>query len=423
MCAPRCSRAPRRASRSWLLAQLLDYHRREARPQWWAYFRNLELDDEELVDEQRDDRRPRARRRARAGRSSRSSTRSSSRRRSTRSAAEAVDPATEQGYRVTVDDEHGTVTLRRGVARRRRAAAAGVDPAASRCRPRCSATQCSASPRTAPPIRRSSTCSSGGRRGRTSPARSRRRCSASTAATSSSRGRPARARPGSGARLAIALMRAGKRVGVTALSHKAIHKFLEDLEEAAVEQGYTFRGLKKSGGAEGSRYEGRFVTSTGDNAEMLEDGRAAARRHVVPLRAGGARPAPRRPLRRRGRPVRAGGRDRRRHGGAATSSCSATRTSCRRSRRPRIRPARARRCSSTCSATTRRCGADMGVFLERDVAPAAGDLRLHLGGVLRGPARAGRAGAATLARGRERARSGCRSSTAATGRPRPRKPR
>ena len=34
----------------WLLAQLLDYHRREARPQWWAYFRNKELDDEELVD-------------------------------------------------------------------------------------------------------------------------------------------------------------------------------------------------------------------------------------------------------------------------------------------------------------------------------------------------------------------------------------
>ena len=37
-------------------------------------------------------------------------------------------------------------------------------------------------------------------------------------------------------------MKAGQRVGITALSHKAIHKFLEDLEEAAHEEGYRFRG-------------------------------------------------------------------------------------------------------------------------------------------------------------------------------------
>ena len=36
---------------SWLLAQLLDYHRREARPQWWEYFHHRELDEEELVDD------------------------------------------------------------------------------------------------------------------------------------------------------------------------------------------------------------------------------------------------------------------------------------------------------------------------------------------------------------------------------------
>ena len=34
----------------WLLAQLLDYHRREGRPQWWAYFHNLTLDPEEHED-------------------------------------------------------------------------------------------------------------------------------------------------------------------------------------------------------------------------------------------------------------------------------------------------------------------------------------------------------------------------------------
>ena len=46
----RCSQGAEEGEPDWLLAQLLDYHRREARPQWWAYFRNLELDDEELVD-------------------------------------------------------------------------------------------------------------------------------------------------------------------------------------------------------------------------------------------------------------------------------------------------------------------------------------------------------------------------------------
>ncbi len=29
---------------------------------------------------------------------------------------------------------------------------------------------------------------------------------------------------------------------ITALSHKAIHKFLEDVEVAAVEEGFAFRG-------------------------------------------------------------------------------------------------------------------------------------------------------------------------------------
>ncbi len=32
-----------------LLANLLDYHQREARPEWWAWFRWPQLDDDELV--------------------------------------------------------------------------------------------------------------------------------------------------------------------------------------------------------------------------------------------------------------------------------------------------------------------------------------------------------------------------------------
>ena len=35
----------------WLMAQLLDYHHREARPVWWAFFERLEADPVELVDD------------------------------------------------------------------------------------------------------------------------------------------------------------------------------------------------------------------------------------------------------------------------------------------------------------------------------------------------------------------------------------
>jgi predicted RecB family nuclease len=34
----------------WLLAQLLDYHRREAKPAWWEYFDRLEADDDQLIE-------------------------------------------------------------------------------------------------------------------------------------------------------------------------------------------------------------------------------------------------------------------------------------------------------------------------------------------------------------------------------------
>ena len=35
---------------SWLMAQLLDYHRREAKPAWWKYFERLEADEEHLTE-------------------------------------------------------------------------------------------------------------------------------------------------------------------------------------------------------------------------------------------------------------------------------------------------------------------------------------------------------------------------------------
>ena len=61
------------------------------------------------------------------------------------------------------------------------------------------------------------------------------------------------ASPGSGktytgARLIVSLIAAGKRVGVSALSHKAINNLLTEVEKVAVAEGVTFRGLKKGEG-------------------------------------------------------------------------------------------------------------------------------------------------------------------------------
>ena len=34
----------------WLMAQLIDYHRREAKPGWWAYFERMEADEQQLTE-------------------------------------------------------------------------------------------------------------------------------------------------------------------------------------------------------------------------------------------------------------------------------------------------------------------------------------------------------------------------------------
>jgi hypothetical protein len=84
-------------------------------------------------------------------------------------------------------------------------------------------------------------------------------------------GPPGSGKTWNGARMAIALMKAGRRVGVTALSHKAIHKFLDDVERAALAEGYEFVGRQKASG-EDSRYEGHgLVESTESNEDMLDE--------------------------------------------------------------------------------------------------------------------------------------------------------
>jgi len=257
----------------WLLAHLLDYHRREAKPQWWEWFLHVELEHEELIEdtdtigglEPVDEPEP--------DKGSLVYTFSFPEQEH-KISGDAVDPTTEKTYSVTVDDERGLVRLRRGKDRageplpralipgqpihdkEQRGALArlaqryldGTAPAAVR------AVLERELPRARldlPPAEAVSTIES---------------------SYLFLQGPPGSGKTWQGAKMAVALMREGRRVGLTSLSHKAIHKLLEEIEREAREQGFAFRGRKKStSGNEESRFEGRFADSADSWQELLED--------------------------------------------------------------------------------------------------------------------------------------------------------
>jgi predicted RecB family nuclease len=254
----------------WLLAQLLDYHRREGRPQWWAYFNNLTLDPEELEDSSETIGGLELAGEPVQIKQSHEYTLEFPAQEH-KIGGKAVDPATRREYTVRVDDEQGTVTFRRGVAQ----AGEPLPKALIQPEPFPTWTQRDAVLRFAKAMdsypalveileRR--------------PPRALLDGTLEDAALSLDgsylpvQGPPGSGKTWNGARMAIALMRAGRRVGVTALSHKAIHKFLEEVEDAALTMGYEFRGLKKCGEDPGTQYEGRgLVENEPDNAGMLDE--------------------------------------------------------------------------------------------------------------------------------------------------------
>jgi predicted RecB family nuclease len=82
--------------------------------------------------------------------------------------------------------------------------------------------------------------------------------------------------PGSGktwtsGRLIARLVAEGKTVGVASTSHRAIHKLLAEVEAAAAERGLSFLGAKKAsrGNAE-SEFQGRVVENVFDNADCVD---------------------------------------------------------------------------------------------------------------------------------------------------------
>ena len=76
-------------------------------------------------------------------------------------------------------------------------------------------------------------------------------------------GPPGSGKTYTGARLIVDLMRRGRRVGLTALSHKAIANLIAEVENAARAEGLEFRGLKK-----GEEYDGAFVKTSSEQADF-----------------------------------------------------------------------------------------------------------------------------------------------------------
>ncbi|GAB3629980.1 hypothetical protein PTE30175_04877 [Pandoraea terrae] len=83
-------------------------------------------------------------------------------------------------------------------------------------------------------------------------------------------GPPGAGKTYTGSHVIAALMKRGCRVGVASNSHKAINNLLEGVEKVAGNEGFSFHGVKKStkGKAE-SMFEGKYISDVFDNDDVV----------------------------------------------------------------------------------------------------------------------------------------------------------
>ncbi len=74
-----------------------------------------------------------------------------------------------------------------------------------------------------------------------------------------------------GASVIVDLLQGGKRVGIAANAHKAVHNLLRKVEETAKERNYRFNGCHKESETDGSRYEAFAEWPMVESAENVED--------------------------------------------------------------------------------------------------------------------------------------------------------
>ena len=264
-----------------LCARLLEYHRREARPAWWWYFRRLQMTDEQLADDsealgllEHDGAEPLP-----VLRSLEYTFGFPAQQHAFDAGDDGFDPQ-EHGSGWTIsalDNATGTIRLRRGSRLAERPLPRSlVPPGPLPTKPQQAALRRLATslfaddgryPHLVGILRRELPL--GGERLQCATIEEQRalldRLENSYLVV---QGPPGSGKTYRGARLITHLLRQGRRVGIVAQSHKVIHTLLDAVEAAAAEERLTFKGVKRGGG-----YENRHITQgdvdTLDDPEVL----------------------------------------------------------------------------------------------------------------------------------------------------------
>jgi uncharacterized protein len=262
----------------WLAAHLLDYHRRDAKPAWWEYFRKLTLDDQQLFEDTEAIGRiehdtsvePYAHKRSLVWELTFPA-------QEFKLGADIRDPATQRspGQILEIDEVAGRIKLKRGRDKQREPLPKALVPG----KPLKTYEQQDAVLRVA---RAFADGSDEFRAAQDILTRARPRSNLGDTVTDAAlsldrsyvfvQGPPGSGKTWLGAEAAVELMRAGRRVGVASLSHKAIHKFLDDVVEWAGKKGVKFRGLKKCSERESTSYSGSdLIENSGENEDFEGD--------------------------------------------------------------------------------------------------------------------------------------------------------
>ncbi len=274
----------------WLLAQMLEWHRREEKSAWWEYFRLCELSDEELQED----------RSAlggltylgEAGRVKRSLIHRylfPPQEHAIDRALEVRDPKTQKGAGtvVSINDRKGTIDIKRGVSsevphpsalipfdivdskvKRESLLRLGAWVAEHgtmgpgqfqaardlllRCAPRLQGTV------TGPLVRLNEPLL----------VAAKRLALSLEASVLPVQGPPGSGKTYTGARMIVALVNAGKRVGITAVSHKVISNLLGEVCKVAREEGVSLHVIQKTNEDDGC--EETMVSQTDDNREVRD---------------------------------------------------------------------------------------------------------------------------------------------------------
>lgn len=264
----------------WLAGELLEYHRREARPGWWWYFERCGMTPEELVEDAESigSLEPEENAIAIPRKKSLIHTLRFPPQDHKLAPGSVHDPATGKsaGEILEIDDTTGTLTLRRGPKLAGTVLPAALIPggpyddtqqrmalfriADSIYKEEARYPALEAVLKREPPRIRG--FPAGGRIHTVDVEEMKSRALGLDSSYLFIQGPPGAGKTWAGARLIAHLLENGKRVGVAAQSHKAIHNLLNEIEKFARETGLHFCGLKKSSADNPeSVYESEFIKS------------------------------------------------------------------------------------------------------------------------------------------------------------------